>query len=116
MEQDAKECITKAIEIDPNDSNLKDDLNEFLRVENLYKEALDCLTIGKLSDALMETKQILKICPNFVNAKIKYVEILARMGETQSAIERSNEFLSELSTNVDYLYARGLALYYDGQP
>jgi DnaJ family protein C protein 7 len=113
---EAKESFNKAIEIDPNDSTLKDELNEVLRVESLNKQATDYLASDKLTDALSEIKQMLRICPNFAEAKIKYIEVLARMGETQSAIQRSNEYLSELSTNTDYLYVRGLALYYEGSP
>lgn len=113
---DAKECFNRAIEIDPKDATLKEELNEVIRVEKLIGEAREYLSNNKLSDALMEVKQILRICPTFVESKILYIEILARMGETQSAIERSSEYLSELASNVDYLFARGLALYYDGQP
>jgi hypothetical protein len=58
----------------------------------------------------------LKVCPNYVPAKIGYIEILARRAQTKEAIERSSEFLQELQSNTDFLFARGLALYYDGQP
>lgn len=64
----------------------------------------------------MDAKQILKLCPNFVPAKIAYIEILARKMQTKEAIDRSSEYLQELQSNTDFLFARGLALYYDGQP
>jgi DnaJ family protein C protein 7 len=63
----------------------------------------------------MDVKQTLKYCPNLVPAKILYIEVLAKKNQTKEAIEKSSEFLSELSGNLDYLYVRGLALYYDGQ-
>jgi DnaJ family protein C protein 7 len=113
---EAKETFNRAIELEPNDAALKDELREVLQVENLNKQATDYLAADKLTDALMEIKQIMRICPNFVEAKIKYVEVLAKMGETQNAIQRSNEYLPELTSNTDFLFVRGLALYYDGGP
>lgn len=69
----------------------------------------------KFTGALMEIKQILKICPDLIEAKVKYIEILIKMGNIEQAIQLSGEYFHDLTGNPDYLYIRGLALCYNGQ-
>ena len=109
-------AFKRAIELDPKDDSLKTELKSIDEVGRMMKDAEECIKMNKLTDALMETKQTLKVCPNYVPAKVAYIEILARRAQTREAIERSSEYLQELQSNTDFLFARGLALYYDGQP
>jgi predicted Zn-dependent protease len=57
----------------------------------------------------------LKICPDSISCRVKYVEALAKSGDTQTALKKCTDYQSELNNNPDFLYVRGLALCYDGQ-
>lgn len=65
--------------------------------------------------ALAEIRRALEICPESAPAKIQEIEILSKMGETKTAIQKSTEYQTDLSHNPDFLYIKGLALCYDGQ-
>mgnify|MGYP002621481398 CR=1 FL=1 len=65
--------------------------------------------------ALANVTRTLEICPESAPAKIKHIEVLAKMGNTKTAVDKSREYLTDLSHHPDFLYIRGLALCYDGQ-
>ena len=109
-------CIEKAIELDPKDKAFKDDLNEVIQVAKMLSNAKQEIDNQKFTNALLEVKQALKICPDLLEAKIKQIEILVKMGNVENAVSLSNESFHDLSNNPDYLYVRGLALCYNGQP
>lgn len=108
--------LEKAIELDGNDKTLQNELQEIVRVEKMLQTAKTELANGKFTDCLMEVKQALRICPDLAEAKIRYIEVLIKMGNVESAISQCNEHFSELASNVEFLYVRGLALCYNGQP
>ena len=106
--------MNKAIELDSNVKTLKDELKEVQTVERMLNDAKSYLNDGKYTNALGEIKQVLRICPDMVEGKIRYIEILIKMGNVEQAISLCNENFSELASNVDFLYVRGLALCYNG--
>jgi len=114
--EEAKRFLEKAIELDQNDKTLQSELQEVVRVEKMLETAKAELANGKYTNCLMEVKQALKICPDLAEAKIRYIEVLIKMGNVEQAISLCNENFSELASNIDYLYVRGLALCYNGQP
>jgi len=83
--------------------------------KKLLNESIVNMENKKYTDALMEIKRGLSICPDMNEFKIKQIECLAKMGHAENAIQISNSCFNDLSTNLDYLYARGLALLYNGQ-
>lgn len=113
--EEARSCLEKAIELDPKDKAIKEELTSITQVERMLKSVNESLKKEKYSDALLETKQVLKIMPDLVEAKVKNIEVLVKMGTIDAAISLSNECFHDLSGNVDYLYVRGLALCYNGQ-
>lgn len=113
--EEARRYIEKAIELDPKDKTFKDELNEVVHVERMMNSAKQDIANEKYTGALMEIKQILKICPDLIEAKIKYIELLIKMGNVEQAIQLSGEYFHDLTGNPDYLYIRGLALCYNGQ-
>jgi DnaJ family protein C protein 7 len=114
--QEARQQYRSALEIDPSDSAIKEEMRELEMVEKLLKDATGSMENKKYTDALMELKRGLSICPDFNDLKIKQIECLARMGHAENAIQISNACFNDLSANLDFLYARGLALLYNGQP
>jgi DnaJ family protein C protein 7 len=101
--------------LDPKDKALKDELREILQVEKMLTSAKAEIANQKFSNAVLELKQILKVCPDLAEAKVRYIEALVKMGSIDSAVSFSNENFHELASNVDYLYVRGLTLCYNGQ-
>ena len=81
----------------------------------MLNEAKTYLNEGKYTSALGEIKQALRICPDLVEGKIRYIEVLIKMGNVEQAISICGENFTELASNVDFLYVRGLALCYNGQ-
>lgn len=113
--QEAKQQYKVAIEIEPNDATTNNEIKELENVQKLLNEAIVNMENKKYTDALMELKRGLSICPDLNELKIKQIECLAKMGHAENAIQISNSCFNDLSTNLDYLYARGLALLYNGQ-
>jgi len=113
---DARQEYRKAMEMDSADASIKNELKELESVEKLLNEATVSMENKKYTDALMEIKRGLSYCPDFNELKIKQIECLAKMGHAENAIQLSNQCFNDLSTNLDYLHARGLALLYNGQP
>jgi len=113
--REAKITYQKAMEVDPSDSSIKGELQEVIMVEKLMVESTNNLENKRYTDALMEIKKALSICPELSIMKIRQVECLAKMGHTENAVQISNSIFNELSFNTDFLYSRGLALLYNGQ-
>lgn len=113
---EAKVEYKRALEKDPNDNGTKTELRELEQVEKLVNDSTVSMENKKYSDALMEIKRGLSICPDYNDLKIKQIECLAKMGHAENAIQISNQCFNDLSSNLDYLHARGLALLYNGQP
>ena len=105
----------QAIQYDPIDKSLKAELQEIQLLQKLIEESKQNLEKKKYTDALMDIKKALSISPDLNEMRIRYIECLAKMGHRENAIQHSNTSFNDLSTNPDYLYARGLALLYNGQ-
>jgi len=112
---EAKKSLQKAKELDPNDSSIRNDLNNLSHVERLYQQAESSYESKDFHKALESYKQALMSCPELVPGKIKAIETLSKTGDTKTAIELCNRYGPELSDNVDFLYAKGLALCSHGQ-
>jgi len=90
-------------------------LNNLSHVERLYQQAESSYESKDFHKALESYKQALMSCPELVPGKIKAIETLSKTGDTKTAIELCNRYGPELSDNVDFLYAKGLALCSHGQ-
>lgn len=112
---EAKKCLQKAKEIEPSNSTLKQELNELSLVQSSVQNADTNFNSGDYKKALDGYKSALQICPDLVPARIKSIEALAKTGDTQTAVELCNRYGTELSGNVDFLYAKGLTLCYHGK-
>jgi len=112
---EAKQCLQKAKELEPSNSSYRQELNEISQVQNAFQNAETNYNSGDFKKALDGYKQALRTCPDLVPGKIKSIEMLAKTGDLQTAIELCNRYGSELSGNVDFLYVKGLALCYHGQ-
>ena len=113
--RDSISVYNQAIQYDPNDRSLKIELQEVHLLQNLLEESKKNLEKSKYTDALMEIKRALSICPDLIEMKIRQIECLTRMGHKENAIKISNSCFNDLSINPDYLFVRGLALLYNGQ-
>ena len=113
--RDSISIYNQAIQYDPNDKSLKIELKEIQLIQKLIEESKQNLENKKYTDALMDIKKALSINPDLNEMKVRQIECLAKMGHRENAIQLSNITFNDLSTNPDYLYARGLALLYNGQ-
>ena len=112
---EAKQCLQKAKELEPSNATYRQELNEINQVQSAFQNAENSFNSGDFKRALDGYKQSLMVCPDLIPGKIKSIETLAKTGDLQTAIELCNRYGPELSKNVEFLYAKGLALCYHGQ-
>lgn len=80
-----------------------------------FNSAESHYSCGDFKHALDDLKHSLRLCPELVPARIKSIECLAKTGDTKAAVDLANTYSPDLSTNVNFLYVKGLALTYHGQ-
>jgi DnaJ family protein C protein 7 len=113
--KEAKLCLQRAIDLDPKDNNLKDELKEVNRMEKIIESAKNFEKADDLENALNQYVHALSISSEAILPRIKQIELMARLGHTKEAVKLGTKAMSDLSHNPEFLYARGLALYYDDQ-
>jgi predicted TPR repeat methyltransferase len=94
---------------------LKTELKEVRQVEELMNNVNQLASSENYQGALSYIQKVLELCPDSIDGRIRLIEYLAKSGNTKMAIQKSSDYLSDLSHNPDFLYIRGLALCYDGQ-
>jgi DnaJ family protein C protein 7 len=113
--KEAKLCLQRAVELDPKDQSLKDELKDVNRFEKLIESAQNLEKVEDLQNALVQYQHALQISSEAILPRIKQIELMAKLGQTKEAIKLSTKAMSDLSHSPELLYARGLALYYDDQ-
>jgi len=112
---EAKTCLQKARELDSSDKSLNQEISGISQTVTAYNSAESHFSSGDLKHALDDYKRALMLCPELVPARIKSIECLAKTGDTKAAVDLANMYSPDLSTNVNFLYVKGLALTYHGQ-
>ena len=71
------------MKIDPLDNTLKSELNEVSEVEQIVKSINNYYAEGKLNEANNAISKALAICQDLQFLKIKQVECLSKIGQTE---------------------------------
>jgi tetratricopeptide (TPR) repeat protein len=107
--------LQRACELDPKDSSLKTELKEVNNFEKIIESARSLEKSGNLAASLQYYESALNVSSEAYEPRIKQIELLAKLGRTKEAVEKSKKHIGELAHSPEFLYARGLALYYDDQ-
>lgn len=106
----------RALELEPHDEVLKKEQKEVHKIREELVEIETDFQKKRFSNANFVVGQLLNRCPEWHDLKFKKIELLARAGQVEQAMEISNDILKSHSRNPDYLYSRGVACFYNGNP
>ncbi|KAK3083542.1 hypothetical protein FSP39_025158 [Pinctada imbricata] len=109
----ASNCYRKVLDLEPNNSTAKADLEVAENVQKFDDMAEGDFQKGDYRRAVYCMDQCLQKCPACSRFKLRKGEALAMLGRYQEAQEIANDVLQrEDSMNSDAIYVRGLCLYY----
>jgi len=112
---EGKACLEQAKSIDSSDKTLAQEISGISQTAAAFKGAEASFSSRDYKSAVEGFKRALQLCAELVPARIKAIESLAKTGDTKTALNLCTSYGPDLAQNVDFLYAKGLALTYDGQ-
>lgn len=103
------------ISIDGSEKAITQDIKEVNEAEGYFKDVEENIKRGNYTLALSYIQKLQTICPDFEQLIFKRIEILVKMDKVADAVKLSTDLMNDHQNNVDFLYARALAIFYNGQ-
>eukprot|EP01017_Pseudomicrothorax_dubius_P035733 TRINITY_DN5050_c0_g2_i1.p1 TRINITY_DN5050_c0_g2~~TRINITY_DN5050_c0_g2_i1.p1 ORF type:complete len:466 (+),score=142.45 TRINITY_DN5050_c0_g2_i1:345-1742(+) len=111
---EANSDYQRAKELEPNDEALQREAADCIRVKEWLAELEDDVDKKRYSQANFILSKIMEFAPEWKEQRYRQIELLARHGQVERALEISKNLFAEASSSPDFLYARGIALLYNG--
>ena len=113
--QEAQALLRNIISIDGSEKAITQDIKEVNEAEGYFKDVEENIKRGNYTLALSYIQKLQTICPDFEQLIFKRIEILVKMDKVADAVKLSTDLMNDHQNNVDFLYARALAIFYNGQ-